>query len=311
MGTRIGLVNIGPLNNVQMDLQKTVLYGPNGTGKTTVARALGFTIKLLRGETVSVKEALALISRKAETGKIVLDDYEIELARRWGAVAVKIAKAGEILHQSEASDVILTYLDERPSVDVLIRVRLGDVVVVDRVVKTLPLSKLASPSIVTQWGAKWESAEGMDEYTEYMREVNDILSDIKHHELVAVNNRLYYRSNGMHFGGEDTAAGVQRMAAIIAAYVLAKKLLERRGVSPLLFIENLEASLYLDNIVAALRFLTNSEIPVAVETSSGIVLRTAVLKQLNYYIFVDGTVTMDLKTLEPLWREVQILAELT
>jgi hypothetical protein len=47
-----------------------------------------------------------------------------------------------------------------------------------------------------------------------------------------------------------------------------------------------------------------------VETHSGLVLRAAVLRQLDYYVFADGTVTKDLKTLERLWREVQAAAEL-
>jgi hypothetical protein len=56
--------------------------------------------------------------------------------------------------------------------------------------------------------------------------------------------------------------------------------------------------------------LASSEIPTVVETHSGLVLRAAVLRQLNYYIFANGTATKDLKTLELLWREVQTATEL-
>ncbi len=309
---RLFLQRIGPLDEAQLILQKSaILYGPNGAGKTTVARALGFVIRVLGGGEATSAEALALISRGAEAGKISLDDYEIELTRRpRSAVAVKITKADKMLYQREVSGVISTYLDERPSVDVLIRVGLGDVVVVDRWIKTLSLIELASPSIVALWGAEGRSAVGMDEYAEYMGEINDVLSGITDHELVAVEGRLYYRSNGIHHDEENTAAGIQRVALVAAAYALAKKLSERRGASPLLFIENFETALHLDYIVSLLRFLAGSEIPTVVETHSGLVLRTAVLKQLDYYVFANGTATKDLKTLELFWREVQIMAEL-
>jgi predicted ATPase len=320
---RLFFQHIGPLDEAQLTLQKlAVLYGPNGSGKTTVARALGFVIKLLRGGEATSAEALALISRGAEAGKISLDDYEIELTRRPRSavfvkiiktrvikISEKIIKASEMLYEREVSGIIATGLGEQPSVDVLLRVRLGDVVVVDGETKTLPLIELASPSIVTQWGAEWKSAEGMDEYAEYMGEVNDILSGITDHELVAVEDKLYYRSNGVHFDEENTAAGIQRVALIAAAYALAKKLLERRDASPLLFIENFETALHLDYVVAVLKFLASSKIPTIVETHSGLVLRTAVLEQLDYYVFTKGTVTKDLKTLELFWREVQTMAE--
>jgi len=306
------LSQIGPLGGVQLALRRlTVFYGPNGSGKTTAARALGFAIRILGGGEATSAEALALISRGAEAGKIALDDYEIELTRRpRSAVAVKITKADKVLYQREVSGVISTYLDERPSVDVLIRVRLGDVVIVDRGIKTLSLIELASPNIVTQWGAERKSAMAMDEYAEYMGVVNDILSGITDHELVAVEDKLYYKSNGVHFDEESTAAGIQRVAFIAAAYALAKKLSERRGASPLLFIENFEAALHLDYAASLLKFLAGSEIPTVVETHSGLVLRTAVLKQLDYCVFADGAVIKDLKALEPLWREVQAVAEL-
>jgi len=309
---RLFLQRIGPLDEAQLILQKlAILYGPNGAGKTTAARALGFVIRILGGGEATSAEALALISREAEAGKISLDDYEIELTRRpRSAVAVKITKADKMLYQREVSGVISTYLDERPSVDVLIRVRLGDVVVVDRGIKTLSLIELASPSIVALWGAEGRSAMGMDEYAEYMGEINDVLSGITDHELVAVEDRLYYRSNGVHHDEENTAAGIQRVALVAAAYALAKKLSERRGASPLLFIENIETALHLDYIVTLFRLLASSEIPTVVETHSGLVLRTAVLKQLDYYVFANGTATKDLKTLELFWREVQIMAEL-
>jgi len=309
---RLFLQRIGPLDETQLILQKSaILYGPNGSGKTTVARALGFVIRILRGGEATSAEALALISRGAEVGKIALDDYEIELTRRpRSAVAVKITKADKMLYQREVSGVISTNLDERPSVDVLIRVRLGDVVIVDKEIKTLSLIELASPSIVALWGAEGKSAMGMDEYAEYMGEINDVLSGITDHELVAVEDRLYYRFNGVHHDKENTAAGIQRVALIAAAYALANKLSERRGASPLLFIENFETALHLDYIVSLLKFLANSEVPTVVETHSGLVLRTAILKQLDYYVFANGTATKDLKTLELFWREVQIMAEL-
>ena len=308
---KLFLQHIGPLDETQLTLQKlTVLYGPNGAGKTTVARALGFVIRLLRGGEATSAEALALISRGAEAGKISLDGHEVELERRpRSAIAVKITKADKMLYQREVSEIIATGLREQPPVDVLLRVRLGDVVVVDGETKTLPLIELASPSIVTQWGAEWKSAEGMDEYAEYMGEVNDVLSGITDHELVAVEDKLYYRSNGVHFDEENTAAGIQRVALIAAAYALAEKFLERRGASPLLFIENFETALHLDYVVAVLKFLASSKIPTVVETHSGLVLGTAVLEQLDYYVFTKGTVTKDLKTLELFWREVQTMAE--
>jgi len=107
-----------------------------------------------------------------------------------------------------------------------------------------------------------------------------------------------------------TAAGIQRAALIAAAYALARRLSERRGASPLLFIENFETALHLDYMVSLLKFLASSEIPVVVETHNGLVLRVAVIKQVDHYVFADGAVAKDLKSLELLWREVQVAAEL-
>jgi energy-coupling factor transporter ATP-binding protein EcfA2 len=309
----VRLARIGPIGEAELTLQRlTVFYGPNGSGKTTVAKALGFAVRVLRGGEAASAEALALISQGAEAGKIALDDYEIELTRRpRGAVAVKVAKAGGVLYQREASGVIATGLDGRPPVDVLIRVRLDDVVVADRGIKTLSLVELASPSIVALWGAEWRNAAGADEYAEYMEEVNDVLSGITDHELVVVGGRLYYRSGGgAHFGEEDVAAGVRRATLVAAARALAERLSERLGASPLLFVESFEAALHLDYALPLLGLLADSDVPTVVETHSGLVLRAAVLRRLNYYVFDDGTATKDLKTLERLWREVQAAAEL-
>jgi energy-coupling factor transporter ATP-binding protein EcfA2 len=308
----VRLAHIGPIGEAELALRGlAVLYGPNGSGKTAVARALGFAVRVLRGGEVASAEALALISRRAEAGKISLDDYEIELARRpRSAAAVKVAKAGEALYQREAAGVIATGLEERPPVDVLIRVRLDDVVLVDRGVRTLSLVELASPDVAALWGVEWRSGAGADEYAEYMEEVNDVLSGITDHELVVAGGRLYYRSGGAHFGEEDAAAGVRRAALVAAAYALAERLSERLGASPLLFVESFEAALHLDYALPLLGLLADSDVPAAVETHSGLVLRTAVLRQLDYYVFADGAVTKDLKMLERLWREVQAAAEL-
>jgi predicted ATPase len=78
----------------------------------------------------------------------------------------------------------------------------------------------------------------------------------------------------------------------------------------MLFIESFDAGLHLDVAASLLKILAYSDVPVVVETHSGIVLRTAVLKQLRYYIFDYGTATDNLRSLESLWREVQIMAEL-
>jgi len=309
----VRLAHIGPLGGVQLALRGlTIFYGPNNSGKTAVARALGFAVRVLNGGEATSAEALALISRGAEAGEIALDDYEIELARRpRGAVAVKVARAGEVLYRREVSGVIATGLDERLSADVLIRVRLDGVAVVDRGVRTLSLAELVSPGVAALWGAEWGSAAGADEYAEYMEEVNDVLSDITDHELVVAGDRLYYRSGGMHFDEEGVASGVQRVALIAAACTLAGKLSERLGASPLLFVESFEAALHLGYALPLLRLLADLEDPAVVETHSGFVLRAAVLKQWDYYVFADGAVTKDLKTPELLWREVQVAAELT
>jgi energy-coupling factor transporter ATP-binding protein EcfA2 len=314
---KLKLQRIGQLNEASLALHKpAVFYGPNGSGKTTVARALGLAVRLLTGGEVKSAEALALISLGADTGRISLGNYEIELTRRpRGAVAVRIVRTdkAEVLYEREVSGVIATHLSERPPVDVLLRVRLTDVSVVGGVVggevRALTLADLAMPSVVTLWGVKEEGAVRMDEYAGYINEVNRILWAITDHELVAAEGRLYCRSDGAHFDEESTAAGVQRVALIAASYVLAKRL-KSQGASPLLFVENFETALHLDYVSAVFKFLASSEIPTVVETHSGLVLRAAVLKQLDYYIFAEGTVTKDLKRLELFWREVRTMTEI-
>jgi len=309
---KLRLQRIGPLREARVELGRglTVFYGPNCSGKTTVARALGLAIRLLTGGGATSAEALALISRGAEAGRISLDSYEIELARRpRGAVAVKIARAdrAEVLYEREVSGAIATHLSEQPPVDVLLRVRLADVLMVGRETRTLTLADLVTPEATALWGVEERGAIRMDEYARYIGEVNRILWDVADHELVAADGKLYYRLNGMHFDEENTAAGIQRAALIAAAYVLAKKL-KSQGASPLLFVESFETALHLDYVAALLDILT--DVPTVVETHSGLVLRAAILKQLDYYIFAEGTVEKDLKKLELFWKEMKIMSSL-
>jgi len=105
---KLFLPYIDPLDGTQLILQKlAVLYGPNGS---------------LRGGGVASAEVLTLISRGAETGRISLDGYEVELTRRpQSAVFVSIIKTSEVLYRREVSGIFVTGLDEQPSVGVPLR----------------------------------------------------------------------------------------------------------------------------------------------------------------------------------------------
>jgi predicted ATPase len=316
---RIGLVNIGPLKAADIELGRlTVFYGPNGSGKSTVFRALNTAVRIIAGFSVSSAGTFALISNEADTGRISLDglsgSYEIELVRKArNAVAVKITdktygEAKTVSYEAATSGMITPLRGRlgRPPVNVLISVGLSDLHITNvsggiMKIMTASLNDLMMPP---------KNSTDINEYIEYIKEVNKVMSEIADAEIAVVDRKLYWKSAGIYFDGINASSGIQRMSLIAAAYTLANRM-KKRGASPLLYIENFDAAFHTNLAMAVLNFLSKTEFPTLVEIHNDLILRAALLNQFNYYIFGNGVATKDLDAFKKLWREVQTMADPT
>jgi len=316
---KIGLTNIGPLKAADIELRRLVVfYGPNDSGKSTVLRALNMAVRIIAGLSVTSAETFALISNEADAGRISLDgfsgSYEIELIRKArNTVAVKITDkthggAKTVSYEAATSSLIIPSRGRlgRPPVNVLISVGLSDLNITDvsgevMRIKTVSLNDLMTPP---------KDSTSINEYIEYIKEVNEVMSEIADAEIAVVDRKLYWKSANMYFDRTNTSSSVQRMSLIAAAYTLANKM-KKRGALPLLYIENFDAAFHINLAKAVLNFLSGTKFPIVVEIHNDLIFRAAVLKQFNYYIFDNGAATKNLDMFEKLWREVQTMADLT
>ncbi len=291
------LVNIGPLKEARVELGRglTVFYGPNASGKTTVARALRL-LALMNMGVANAWELMELINRVKREGRIVYEDggSVLEISCALGEQGAWL-KFGGVLGGERR-----VYPDDRlESTD---RPRIAMFWILHNYVtlygikaqegRSYKLADLLTPSVLRGLVGEGKAlGEFLDFYEELLAKVNKYLEAFTGHAL-EYRDRLYFR-RGIHlFHPSRVAKGVRRMALIIAATLLAEAVAE--GATPVVYVEEFESSLHVDYLELLIEVLRRRSAAVVAETHSGFVLRrvyeTKSKGDVQYYIFEDGTV---------------------
>jgi predicted ATPase len=96
MGTTLLIENIGPIKSAEVVLDKTVLYGPNAAGKTTIAKSLKLMLSLLGNIRIRCGELIEGVRYGADVGRIAFKDYVVEITR-----AGDYKKAGIVIKKGD------------------------------------------------------------------------------------------------------------------------------------------------------------------------------------------------------------------
>jgi energy-coupling factor transporter ATP-binding protein EcfA2 len=226
------LVNIGPLKEARVELGRglTVFYGPNASGKTTVARALRL-LALMNMGVANVGELMELINRVKREGRIVYEDggSVLEISCALGERGAWLKFGGVLSGERRV------YPDDRlESTD---RPRIAMFWILHNSVtlyglkaqegRSYELADLLAPLVLRGLVGEGKAlGEFLDFYEELLAEVNKYLEAFSGHVL-EYRDGLYFR-RGIHlFHPNQTAKGVRRMALIIAATLLAEAVAER------------------------------------------------------------------------------------
>ena len=305
------LVNIGPLKEARIELGRglTVFYGPNASGKTTVARALKL-LALMNMGVANAWELMELINRVKREGKIVYEDggsvLEISCVLEERGARLKF---GGVLggERRVYSDDRLESTD-RPRIAMFWILHNFVTLYGIRALKgqSYKLADLLGPSVLRGLVGEGKAlGEFLDFYEELLAEVNKYLEAFSGHAL-EYRDRLYFRRGNHLFHPSRVAKGVRRMALIIAATLLAEAVAE--GATPVVYVEEFESSLHVDYLELLIEFLRHRSAAVVAETHSGFVLRRVYeIKSkgdVRYYIFEDGAVYTEIKDSKLFKREI-------
>jgi energy-coupling factor transporter ATP-binding protein EcfA2 len=290
------LVNIGPLKEARVELGRglTVFYGPNASGKTTVARALRL-LALMNMGAADAGELMELINRVKREGRIVYEDggSVLEISCALGERGAWLKFGGVLSGERRV------YPDDRlESTD---RPRIAMFWILHNSVtpyglkaqegRPYELADLLAPSVLRGLVGEGKAlGEFLDFYEELLAEVNKYLEAFSGHVL-EYRDGLYFRRSIHLFHPNQTAKGVRRMALIIATALLAEAVTE--GATPVVYLEEFE-SLHVDYLDFLIEFLRRRSAAVVAETHSGFVLRrvyeTKSKGDVRYYIFKNGAV---------------------
>jgi energy-coupling factor transporter ATP-binding protein EcfA2 len=305
------LVNIGPLKEARVELGRglTVFYGPNASGKTTVARALRL-LALMNMGVADAGELMELINRVKREGRIVYEDggSVLEISCALGERGAWL-KFGGVLGGERR-----VYPDDRlESTD---RPRIAMFWILHNYVtlygikaqegRSYKLADLLTPSVLRGLVGEGKAlGEFLDFYEELLAKVNKYLEAFTGH-AVEYRDRLYFRRSIHLFHPSRVAKGVRRMALILATALLAEAVAE--GATPVVYVEEFESSLHVDYLELLIEFLRRRSAAVVAETHSGFVLRRVYeIKSkgdVRYYIFEDGAVYTEIKDSKLFKREI-------
>jgi len=290
------LVNIGPLKEARVELGRglTVFYGPNASGKTTVARALKL-LALMNMGVAKAEELMELINRVKKEGKIVYEDggSVLEISCALGERGASLKFGGVLGGERRVySDDRLESID-RPRIAMFWILHDSVTLYGLKVQEGRPyeLADLLAPSVLRGLVGEGKAlGEFLDFYEEFLAEVNEYLEAFSGH-AVEYRDGLYFRRSIHLFHPNQTAKGVRRMALIIAATLLAEAVTE--GATPVVYLEEFE-SLHVDYLELLIEFMRRRSAAVVAETHSGFVLRrvyeTKSKGDVRYYIFKNGAV---------------------
>ena len=297
----LALKNIGPLKEASIELGKglTVLYGLNGTGKTTVAKALRFLARLNTG-TATAEDAVKLVKRhlkhvltEKEAGMIAYStaDAELEVVCIPDVRGARL-RIGEWERHVAMNEKLLKI--DKPKIALLWAAH--DSVELHGIGEQegcLSMSDLLTPSTFRNIAAHLYD-DVMDLYEEVLDEVNKVLETIDY--FVEYRDVLYFKKFAHVYIPDEVASGVRRFALILLTAVLGKKLAEYAKIQPVIYIENIEDSLDVTLMSTVINILRSKDVISVVETHSGFPLRAATTrKKMNYYVFADGRAVRDLK----------------
>jgi len=316
----INLQNIGPIKTAEIELGKvTILYGPNAAGKTTVARAIEYLIKLMNNIGVECSKLMELINYSTRVGRIV-SNYEVSLERSEGfeKVNVTIKRGAETLHSGECrvgNYLTGLHIASDLGVDSLAWVRYDDVRLINVAFEfenPLTLTDLLKPSVIKGYISRSASyAKIVSDYSRYLMDVNDALELVVNGRLELQEDKVLFYDGDHYYELDHVAEGIKRTALIIAVKALAERLREL-GRSPVVFAEGFESALHVDYIKSLLDVLGKGNAPVVIETHSGFVLKYGVRKieeneGWRVYILEDGNAFTDLTKPELFKRERELI----
>jgi energy-coupling factor transporter ATP-binding protein EcfA2 len=318
----INLQNIGPIKTAEIELGKvTVLYGPNAAGKTTVARAIEYLIKLMNNIGVECSKLMELINYSTRVGRMVLNDYEVSLERSEGfeKVNVIIKRGAETLHSGGCGVgmyVTGLHIASDLGVDSLAWVRYNDVRLIN---VGLPesenpptLTDLLKPSVIMGYISRSASYTKIaSDYSRYLMDINDALELVINGRLELQEDKVFFYDGDYYYELDRVAEGIKRAALIITVKALAERLREL-GRRPIMFVENFESALHVDYVKSLLDVLSEGNVPVIIETHSGLVIKYGVRKmeegeRWRVYILEDGSAFTDLTKSELFKRERELI----
>jgi len=305
------LVNIGPLKETRVELGRglTVFYGPNASGKTTVARALRL-LALMNMGIASVGGLMELINRVKREGRIVYENggSVLEMSCALGERGAWLKFGGVLSGERRV------YADERLNAVDKPRIAMFWILhnsvmlygLKAQVGRPYVLAELLAPLVLRGLVGEGKAlGEFLDFYEELLAKVNKYLEAFSGH-AVEYRDRLYFR-RGIHlFHPSRVAEGVRRMALILATALLAEAVAER--ATQVVYVEDFESSLHVDYLELLIEVLRRRSAVVVAETHSGFVLRrvyeTKSKGDVQYYIFEDGAVHTEIKDSKLFKREI-------
>jgi len=291
------LVNIGPLKEARVELGRglTVFYGPNASGKTTVARALRL-LALMNMGVADAGELMELINRVKREGRIVYEDggSVLEISCALGERGAWLKFGGVLSGERRVYPDDRLESTDRPRIAMFWI--LQDSVTLYGIKaqggRPYELADLLAPSVLRGLVGEGKAlGEFLDFYEEFLAEVNKYLEAFSGHVL-EYRDGLYFR-RGIHlFHPSQVAEGVRRMALVLVTALLAEAVAE--GATPVVYVEEFESSLHVDYLELLIEVLRRRSAAVVAETHSGFVLRrvyeTKSKGDVQYYIFEDGAV---------------------
>jgi len=305
---RLALENIGPLKEARIELGRglTVLYGLNGTGKTTVAKVLRLIARLNMGIAEAgdvirlVKRQLRYMVEKEGVGRIVYEmdgTLEISCVPDLRGAKLKVGDWERYVIMGERLPMI-----DKPRIALIWAahdaVRLYGV----GTHEALSVEDLLTPSVFRSVVAGMYG-DAMDLYEEVLSEVNNMLETLDYN--IMYRDGVYYKHGALHvYTPDEVSSGVRRLALIYLALAMAKNFAKYAKIEPVLFVENFEDSLDVTMMSAVIDILRTSDIISIAETHSGYPLREATIRsRMNYYVFADGKTTKNL-TVELFKKEI-------
>jgi energy-coupling factor transporter ATP-binding protein EcfA2 len=290
------LVNIGPLKEARVELGRglTVFYGPNASGKTTVARALRL-LALMNMGAANAEELMELINRVKREGRIVYEDggSVLEISCALGERGAWLKFGGVLSGERRVYPDDRLESADRPRIAMFWILHNSVTLYGIKAQEGRPyeLADLLAPSVLRGLVGEGKAlGEFLDFYEELLAKVNKYLEAFSGHAL-EYRDGLYFR-RGIHlFHPSRVSEGVRRMALILATALLAEAVTE--GATPVVYVEEFE-SLHVDYLELLIEFLRRRSAAVVAETHSGFVLRrvyeTKSKGDVQYYIFEDGAV---------------------